>query len=122
MEDYHPELAEYEPHQPRPKRTRARQNLLRAVVLVAITALVLPGLITTFTFASSTADAACAAWAQSQVAEQHRTEVTFELMGKGVIGWECYVITATGERHLTSLGLLPGLSDDQVRIMRGGQV
>ena len=48
-----------------------------------------------------------------------RTEVRFEIMGPGVMGWECYAVTATGERHLTSLGLLPGLNDEQLRVIRG---
>jgi hypothetical protein len=122
VEDYHPELANYEPHEPRPIRSRARQNLLRGVVLLAITALVLPGIITTWTFASSAATASCNVWAQYQVPEQHRTEVRFEVMGPGVLGWECYVTTATGERHLTSLGLLPGLNDDQIAVLRSGTV
>lgn len=119
MEDYHPELANYEPHEPRPLRSRTRQNLLRGVVVLAIVALVLPGIITTMSFASSTATAACDVYAQYQVSEQHRTEVRFEAMGPGVLGWECYAITATGERHLTSLGLLPGLNDEQLRVIRG---
>jgi hypothetical protein len=122
VEDYHPELANYEPHEPRPVRSRARQNVLRGVVLLAITALVLPGIITTWTFASQAATASCNVWAQYQVPEQHRTEVQFEVLGPGVIGWECYATTATGERHLTSLGLLPGLNDDQIAMLRTGNV
>jgi hypothetical protein len=88
-------------------------------VLLAITALVLPGIITTWTFASQAATASCGVWARYQVPEQHRTEVRFEVFGPGVMGWECYSITATGEKHLTSLGLLPGLNDEQMQVIRG---
>jgi hypothetical protein len=108
VDDYHPELANYEPHE-RPLRSPRTTLMMRGVVIVALVALILPGIITTYSFAQSTAKSACATYVQAEVNEQNRTEVRFEFMGEGVIGWECYAITATGERHIVSLGLIPGL-------------
>ena len=108
MDEYHPELANYEPHD-RPLRSRRMTLMIRGIVIVALVALVLPGIVTTYSFAQSTANQACAAYVQAEVAEQSRIEVRFEFTGPGVIGWECYAITADGERHIVSLGLIPGL-------------
>ena len=117
MEDYHPELANYEPHEQKPMRSKRTLYLMRGVVILALAALVLPGVITTASYAQSSAEQACAVWASSQVAEQHRTEVHFEFFGPGMIGYECYATTALGERHLVSLGLLPGLSAEQAEVI-----
>lgn len=119
MEDYHPELANYEPHE-RPVRSNRRMFVLRALVFVAIAGLVLPGVVTTVTFANSSAQAACDLWVNSQVPQQHRDYAKFEVFGEGIVGWECYAVTADGTVHSTSLGLLPGLNDEQLAIVRGG--
>jgi hypothetical protein len=117
VEDYHPELDNYEPHAEKPMRSKRTLYLMRGVVVLALAALVLPGLITTATFAQNSAEQACAVWASNQVAEQHRTEVHFEFFGEGVVGFECYATTALGERHLISLGLLPGLNAEQAEVI-----
>lgn len=119
MEDYHPELADYEPHE---RRSRSPRTMfaMRALVILAIAALVLPGVITTATFANSSAQNACALWVDHQVDQQHRSFARFEFFGSGSIGWECYAVTGDGEVHMTSLGLLPGLDDEQMAVIRGG--
>ncbi|MDM4762801.1 hypothetical protein QT381_07250 [Galbitalea sp. SE-J8] len=107
MEDeYHPELAEYEPFEPH-RRSRRRSYLLRVVVIVAVLALVLPGVLTTYGLASSTAARACVAWARQIVDEQHRTDARWEWAGPGGMGWQCYAYTAEGERFVRSLGPIP---------------
>jgi hypothetical protein len=109
VEDYHPELANYEPHE-RPVRSPRRMFALRVLVIVAIAGLVLPGVITTYTFAQSSAQNACAVWVGHEVAEQHTSYAKFQ-----GLSWECYVVTAEGTSHVTSLGFLPGLDADQAR-------
>ncbi|CAN5134069.1 hypothetical protein BH11ACT2_BH11ACT2_13580 [soil metagenome] len=109
MEDYHPELANYEPHE-RPIRSTRTLMVMRFLVIVAIAGLVLPGVITTYTFAQSSAQNACAVWVNHEVAQQHSSFARFE-----GLSWECYSVTADGTTHVTSLGLLPGLDADQAR-------
>ena len=109
MEDYHPELANYEPHE---RQLRSPRTLfaMRALVIVAIAALVLPGVITTYTFAASSAQSACAVWVNHEVAQQHSSFAKFEMLS-----WNCYAVTADGTTRMTSLGLLPGLDAQQAR-------
>ncbi|MFT4123644.1 MAG: hypothetical protein QM635_07425 [Microbacteriaceae bacterium] len=104
-EDYHPELADYEPFERsgRPRRGR----LMRAFVVLVVLALVAPAVATTVSVARSTAVSACAYWASVEIASQRRSEARFELGGPGGIGWECYAHTAAGEEFVRSLGLIP---------------
>jgi len=106
-DDYHPELANYEPYEPRPLRSRRSTAILRGVVILAVVALVLPGIITAMSFADATAQRVCQIWVAYEVNEQNRPETRFEVFGPGFAGWECYAITATGEQHIKSLGLIP---------------
>ena len=109
MEDYHSELANYEPHE-RPIRSPRRLFAMRVLVVIAIAGLVLPGVITTYTFAQSSAQNACAVWVNHEVAQQHTSFAKLE-----VLSWECYAVTADGTTHITSLGMLPGLDAEQAR-------
>lgn len=107
MEDeYHPELAGFEPYQRR-EHSRSRTYLMRAAVVVVIVALVMPGVATTYSVAESTAARACAYWAAIAIASQHQAAARFEAGGPGLLGWECYATTATGEEFVRSLGLIP---------------
>jgi hypothetical protein len=106
VEDYHPELAEYEPYERR-ARSRTRVNVLRGVVILAVVALVLPGVLTTWSFSENTARGACDYWAGLEVATQHRAEARFEAFGPGFMSWECYAVTAAGEQHVRTLGPIP---------------
>lgn len=109
MEDYHPELANYEPHE-RPIRSPRTLLFMRVLVIVAIAALVLPGVITTYTFAQSSAQNACAVWVNHEIAQQHTSFAKFQ-----GFAWQCYAVTADGTTIVTSLGLLPGLNAEQAR-------
>jgi len=107
-DDYHPELAEYEPHGDRPLRSRRTMLMMRALVIVTLAALVVPGVLTSVSFAEATALRVCSIWVQYSVAEQNRAEVRFEWFSHdGIAGWECYAITASGEQHVRSLGVIP---------------
>jgi hypothetical protein len=105
-DDWHPELESFEPYE-RPVRSHRRQWVLRGVVLVAVVALVLPGIMTTYGVAADTADRACGYWSSLAIAEQHWSAARFEFGGPGVVGWECYASTAMGEQFVRSLGLIP---------------
>jgi hypothetical protein len=115
VEDYYPELANYEPHE-RPIRSQRTLFLMRALVIVAIAGLVLPGVITTYTFAQQSAQNACAVWVNHEVAQQHSSYAKLE-----GLSWQCYAVSADGTTRITSLGMLPGLNADQARQLGIGQ-
>jgi hypothetical protein len=117
VQDFHPELADYEPFEQRPLRSKRTTYLIRIVVIVAIGALVLPGVLTTYSFAESSANASCAIWVDHQEPTQHRAFARFEAFGPGFLGWECYAVTAEGTAHVLSLGMLPGLSEEQAAVI-----
>lgn len=103
-----PELAGYEADY-RPLRSRRRTTALRAVVIIGLIALILPGLVTTVSVAASTANAACAALVHYGVPDATGSSARFEIFGAGGIGWECYSVGAFGgDHHVASLGLIPG--------------
>ena len=111
MTDYYdePELTGYEPHQHRPLRSARKQRALRIVVILGIVALVLPGILTTYSLARSTAQAACAATVATLSRTATGSRVQFELFGPGGAGWQCYTVGAYGgdRAPVAPLGLIP---------------
>ena len=106
-DDEEPELAGYVPTEGVPRRRRM-QFVLRIVVVVGIACLVLPGMLTTLSVASSTAQEACNAWVGYEAPEATRASARFELFGTGGPGWQCYTVGAFGgEKNVASLGLIP---------------
>jgi hypothetical protein len=104
----HPELDGYESSD-KPLRSKRLTMLTRVVVVLALVALVLPGIVTTMTVSSSTAQAACAAWIAFEVDGASGSEARFEILGPSGVGWECYSVGAFGgDEHIASLGLIPG--------------
>ena len=82
---------------------------MRVVVIVGLVCLILPEIITTISVASATADHSCAQWVAYKIPEPTRSSARFEFFGPGVLGWECYAEGGIdGERHIASLGLIPG--------------
>jgi hypothetical protein len=109
MSDEHPELSGYEPGDGRPLRSKHTVTMMRVVVVLALVGLVLPGIVTTWSVAASSAQSACAVWVAYSVAGDSGADARFELFGPGTIGWECYSDGAFGgDRHIVSLGLIPG--------------
>jgi len=107
-DDYHPELAEYEPHGDRPLRSHRTTLLMRGLVILTLAALVVPGVLTSMSFAEATAMRICRIWVAYEVNEQNRPVVRFEWFSHdGIAGWECYAVTASGEQHVKSLGVIP---------------
>ncbi len=109
MEEYElePELAGYVPNEGIPRRRRMLR-VMRVFVFVGIACLVLPGVFTTFSVASATAQTACAAWVRYEAPDATGESAGFEIFGAGGIGWECYATGGMGgDRHVASLGLIP---------------
>ncbi|KQM82977.1 hypothetical protein [Agromyces sp. Leaf222] len=109
MTDDHPELAGYEPVD-RPRRP-GRQRAMRIAVVLALAAMVLPIVLSTFSVATSTARSTCAAFATAAAGSTGgdlSTDAPFELFAAGGPGWQCYVTTENGSRHhLANFGLFP---------------
>jgi len=105
----HPELDGYEPMPERPLRSRHLQTIMRVVVVIALVALVLPGIIVTATTANATAVRACGAYTQAFAPDAIGYSVRFEFVGPEGPGWNCYTVDFGGrESLLRSLGLIPG--------------
>lgn len=108
MSDEHPELSGYEPHSEKPLRSARTTLLLRAVVLLAVIGLVLPGIVTTITVGSSNAERACDYRGAILQPESREFDARFEVFGPGFIGWECYSVDPFDrDQHLHSMGLIP---------------
>jgi hypothetical protein len=105
----HPELAGYEPIGEPRARSRRTVVALRVVVIVGILALVLPETFTIVTVGAANAQRACHTWVKYAVPDAESASARFELFGPKGVGYECYAIGAFGgDRHVASLGLIPG--------------
>ncbi|WP_349897510.1 hypothetical protein [Parafrigoribacterium soli] len=106
----HPELAGYDPTDDRPLPGRRRRLfIMRIIVVLGVIALVLPGIVTTISVGSATAQRACAIWVRHLSPDASESSARFELFGPSGMGWECYAVgTFGGDRHVASLGLIPG--------------
>ncbi len=103
MERVHPELDEYEPH---PQRKPRRQWMMRAVVWLAVLALVLPGILVTASTASATAHRSCAAYVTSLGVPDY--DVRFEWFTPAGTGWHCFAVQGDRETLVWLMGLIPG--------------
>lgn len=100
----------------RPLYSQRRQKALRAVVIIAVGAMLLPVLANLYTVSAATAANSCMVATRHEVPDATGASARFEIFGPGVIGWECYAIGGFGgDRHVISLGLIPGM----VEIPRG---
>ena len=110
-EEYHPELAGYEPGESRPGRSATRLRVMRIMVALGLTGLLLPGLLVTIGTQLSTADAACRLVVAASAPDSIAAVARFELFGAEGPGWYCYAQQFGGsEILLRSLGLIPGLT------------
>lgn len=91
----------------RPLYGRGRRVFMRIIVLVCVFALVLPGMLSLHSQFGAFAQGAC--WKAAVFSDPGTRSVraSFEVFGPGGIGWECYATSASGERHVVSLGLFP---------------
>jgi hypothetical protein len=108
VSDQHPELSGYEPYADKPLRSTRKTLLLRAIVLLAIIGLVLPGVVTTITVGASNAERACDYRGSILYPQSQEFDARFEVFGPGILGWECYLVDPfDGEQHVDSMGLIP---------------
>lgn len=108
MTDDHPELAGYVPGDGRPLRSPHLVRTMRVVVILGIVALILPGIITTVSVGSSTAQRTCADWVAYEVPDAAGSSARFEMFGPGGMGWQCYSVGAFGgDARVVSLGIIP---------------
>ncbi|WP_158865067.1 hypothetical protein [Leifsonia sp. AG29] len=104
----HPELAEYEPLGERPLRGRTMTVATRVFVVVALAALVLPGVLLTVNIQSATAAYTCEVYARHYVRDAQGSAARFELTGPAGPGWQCYALNTEGDSTwVAPLGLIP---------------
>jgi len=102
-----PELAGYEPGDGRPLRSPHMLRVMRIVVVLGVLGMVLPGVLTTVSVGTATANATCANLVAYYVGGEGKPVARWQFFGPGVIGWECYSEGFGGEKHVQSMGPIP---------------
>lgn len=81
---------------------------MRVVVIIALVALIVPGVITTVSVASLTATHTCAVYVARYQPDAAGSSARFELFAPGGAGWQCYWLDAEGNAtYLAPLGIIP---------------
>jgi hypothetical protein len=112
-DEYHRELAEYEPGDGPSVRHRMRVRVMRVFVVLGLVGLVLPGIIVTIGTQLRTSDAACRYVVAHKAPDSVAAIARFELFGANGPGWYCYAEEFNGAETLVqALGLIPGLRFD----------
>jgi hypothetical protein len=103
-----PELLGYVPIEHRPLYGRRRRRIMRLMVLIAVAALVVPGILGTVSLAANTAQQTCAVYVARYQPNTAGASVHFDLFGPRGPGWDCYTLDAAqDETFLVLLGLIP---------------
>ncbi|MFT4285432.1 MAG: hypothetical protein QM598_11425 [Protaetiibacter sp.] len=103
-----PELAGYEPGEVGALRGPRMRRIARVVVLVAVVALVLPGVLIGVSTASRTAELACRVVGSTAAPGAVALEARWEWSGHEGPGWYCYATEFGGrEVQLRFLGFIP---------------
>ena len=92
----------------RPTSWERRARVMRWVALIALVGMVLPGALSTYALARSTAEQACRLAVDTVASERTPSRVAFELLSAEAVGWTCYAATPGGEVLIAVLGLIPG--------------
>ena len=110
MSNDHPELSGYEPYDSaRPLRGRRMLLLMRVVVVLGLVALIVPGILTSLSIASATAQRACGQAVARYYPLSEGIDARFELAGAGGFGWQCYAIDQNERQtFVLPLGIIPG--------------
>jgi hypothetical protein len=104
--DEHPELAEYEPLDRSPRQRRV--VLTRVFVILALSGLLLPGILLTVGMQTSTAENTCAVYVSHYEPNATDSSARFELTGPTGPGWQCYALNTEGDATFVApLGLIP---------------
>ena len=100
MTDQHPELDGYEPFERTPARRTRKRLILQIVVLAAVVALVLPGILTTASVAARNGEQSCAYRTSVLAPLSTGFESRFEVFGPGGLGFEiCLVAGRDASGH-----------------------
>lgn len=95
----------------RPSPWERRRRLTRAVSVIALLGLIVPGALATWALARSTAASACRLAVDTQADARTPARVAFELDALETLGWNCYALAPTGEVRVAVLGVIPGAPD-----------
>jgi len=102
----------------RPTAWERRQRVIRWVALVALIGMLVPGALSTFAVARTTAEQSCRLAVDAVASERTPSRVSFEVLSLEAIGWTCYAQTAGGDVLVALLGLIPG----EPRLVPQGQL
>ncbi|MFC6354930.1 hypothetical protein [Luethyella okanaganae] len=106
----HPELELADDGDHRPLRSERMRRITRFVVLLGLTALILPTILTTLSVTQASANRACAVATSVYRQDAAGSTAGFELFGPGGPGWQCYWISGNGvSSYLLPLGLVPSV-------------
>jgi hypothetical protein len=104
--DEHPELAAYEPIDRSPRARRV--VITRVFVVLALSGLLLPGILVTVGMQTSTADSTCAVYVRHYQPDARTSSARFELFAPAGPGWQCYALNTEGDATFVApLGLIP---------------
>jgi len=82
---------------------------MRFVVVLAIAALVLPGVFVTWSTQVRTAQYACQIAVNYYAPGATSTKASFDLVADDLLGWNCYAVMFDGQEvFVAHLGLVPG--------------
>jgi hypothetical protein len=88
-----------------------RARIMRIMSIVALAALVVPGGLSTWALAKSTAERACRMAVDVRADPRTPSRATFELTTLATAGWNCYALAPTGVVRVAVLGVIPGAPD-----------
>lgn len=92
-----------------PLYSRRRRQVMRFVVLLAIAALVLPGVIVTWSTQVRTADYACQIAVEYYAPGASGSRASFDLFPSELVGWNCHAVMFDGQEFFVAhLGVVPG--------------
>jgi len=105
-----PELSEeWDDELSGPSRMDRRARVLKAVGIVALLSLVLPGVLITWSTSRATARAACTIAVDYYAPSAVSVDATFDLFPVRTLGWNCHAIMADGASlRVATLGIIPG--------------
>ncbi len=92
-----------------PLYSRRRRGVMRFVVLLAVAALVLPGVFVTWSTQVRTAQYACQIAVNYYAPGATSAKASFDLVAGDLLGWNCYAVMFDGQEvFVAHLGLVPG--------------
>lgn len=104
--DEHPELASYEPINRSPRARRV--VIIRVFVVLALSGLILPGILVTVGVQTSTAENTCSVYVRHYQPDARASSARFEFAAPAGPGWQCYALNTEGDATFVApLGLIP---------------